>query len=447
MNKELAERIALFRFGVIAPLVDRHLSRGERERVINEIVTGTWQIPGSPRTSIGRSTLEKWLSRYRASGADIESLKPQQRSDKGSCRSLDSETEAALLTLKQELRDYSLHALLSQARSRGIINSQFRVSKQSIYRLFARHGLNASTSHPVDRRKFETELPNDMWQSDCMHGPKIPADGRMRKTYLFAIIDDHSRLIPHAQFYLHENIECFRDCLLAALEKRGLPRRLYVDNGSAFRTHQLRYGCARLGIALLHSRPGIPEGRGKIERLFRTVRSQLMPLLTQATSLEELNTGLTEWVEEDYHHREHSSTAQTPLKRYLASLHALRAAPSDLREHFRVPARRKVDKDRSVSLGGRLYEAPVGLIGQWVTLLYHKHDPTRVEVIAQASGATDREERSYGFLTPLDTGINSRVRRTAGRDIDLLPADEPAHDSYRGGSLFEKTSLFQEDSS
>ena len=430
MDRELSERIALFRFGVISPLVDRHLSRGERERIISQIVSGTWQIPGSQRTSIGRSTLEKWLSRYLQSGANIESLKPQQRSDKGNCRSMDSEIEAALIALKQECRDYSLQALLSVARQRGIIDSHFRASRQSIYRLFARHRLNESSSHPVDRRKFEAELPNDLWQSDCMHGPKVLAHGAMRKTYLFAVIDDHSRLIPHAQFYLHETIECFRDCLIQALEKRGLPRRLFVDNGSAFRTHQLRYGCARLGIALLHSRPGVPEGRGKIERLYRTIRSQLMPLLSKATSLEELNTGLSRWVEQDYHQRKHSSTAQTPLERYLKHLHALRTAPADLREYYRIPIQRKVDKDRSVSLKGRLYEAPVGLIGQWVTLLYHKYDLSRVEVIF--------DERSYGFLTPLDTGVNSRIRRTANLNIDLLSSGDPPQDSYRGGSLFEE---------
>ena len=312
MNKELAERIALFRFGVIAPLVDRHLSRGERERVITQIISATWQIPGSPRSSIGRSTVEKWLYRYLNSGADIESLKPQPRSDKGNCRSMDTETEASLVALKKEFRGYSLQALLSVARQRSIIDSRFRVSKQSIYRLFARHGIGGSISHPVDRRKFEAELPNDLWQSDCMHRPKVTVEGTMQKTYLFAIIDDHSRLIPHAQFYQRENIECFRDCLIQALEKRGLPRRLYVDNGSAFRTHQLRYGCARLGIALLHSQPGVPEGRGKIERLFPTVRSQLMPVLTTASTLDELNAGLSHWIDDEYHQRKHSSTSQPP---------------------------------------------------------------------------------------------------------------------------------------
>jgi len=430
MDKELAERIALFRFGVISPLIDRHLSRGEREGIINQITSGSWQIPGSPRTSIGRSTLEKWLSQYLKSGADIDSLKPHSRSDKGNCRSMNSEVEAALLNLKQELPDYSLHALLLIARRRRIIDQSFRASKQSIYRLFRRHELTGSTQEKTDRRKFEAELPNDLWQSDCMHGPKILIDGLIRKTYLFAIIDDHSRLIPHAQFYLHETIDCFRDCLIQALSKRGLPRRLYCDNASAFRTHQLRYGCARLGIALLHSEPGVPEGRGKIERLFRTIRSQLLPLASEATSLEELNERLSRWIEQQYHQRKHSSTNQSPLQRYLAHLSALRAAPKEIREYFRIPVQRKVDKDRSVSLNGRLFEAPLGLIGQSVTLLYHKEDLSRVEVIFN--------ERSYGFLTPLDVGINSRVRRNANLNIDLLPEEQnPQKSAYQSGSLFD----------
>jgi transposase InsO family protein len=429
MNQELAERIALFRFGVIAPLVDRHLSRGERERIIEQIESATWQIPGSQRTSIGRSTLEKWLSCYRRSGGDIESLKPRARSDKGNSRSIDPETEAALVGLKQELPDYSLQALLSIARRRNIIDSHFRASRQSIYRMFARHGLERTTQGKVDRRKFEAELPNDLWQSDCMHGPKVLIDGVRRKTYLFAIIDDHSRLIPHAQFYLHETIDCFRDCLIQALEKRGLPRRLYTDNASAFRTHQLRYGCASLGIALLHCEPGVPEGRGKIERLYRTIRSQLLPLLSEATSVEELNNHLSQWIEKDYHQRKHSSTGQTPLERYLAHLKALRQAPKDIRDYFRVPAVRKVDKDRSVSLKGRLFEAPVGLIGQSVTLLYHKSDLSRVEVFLG--------ERSYGFLTPLDAGINSKVRRIAKHIVELVPNEQlPPQRGYQGGSLF-----------
>jgi len=431
MEKILAERIALFRFGVIAPLVDRHLSRGERERILNEIAAGTWQIPGSQRTSIGRSTVVKWLACYQRSGGDIESLKPRRRSDRGSTRSIDEETAAALIVLKQQMPECSLDVLMRIARQRKIIPAGFNASRQSVYRLFAKHGLNDTHPRPVDRRKFEAELPNDLWQSDWLHGPKIIVDGVMRKSYLFAILDDHSRLIVHAQFYLSESIDSFRDCLLQALQRRGLPRRLYTDNGSAFRSHLLRYACARLGIALLHSRPGIPEGRGKIERFFRTVRSQLLPLLDETAGLQQMNAGLHDWLEHEYHARAHSSTKMSPLKRYLEHLHALRPAPTNLRDYFRTPVTRKVDKDRAVSLDGRLFEAPVGLIGRSVTLLYHKSDPLRVEVMLG--------EHSYGFLTPLDPLVNSRVRRTTRQDVEIEPQIKPAdgkQQPYRGGRLF-----------
>jgi transposase InsO family protein len=422
----------LFRFAVITPLVSqRHLGRGEREALIREITRKEWDIPGSPRSSIGRSTVLKWLAGYLRSGQDIESLKPKRRHDAGSSRSIDSETEAALLALKRELPEASLPVLMKVAKERNIIDWHFSASHQSVYRLFQRHGLHrVGLAVPVDRRRFEAELPNDLWQSDCMHGPRVIVEGKLRKSFLFDIIDDHSRLIPHAQFYLRENIDSFRDCLVQAMAKRGLPRRLFVDNGSPFRSHQLRYGCARLGVALLHSEPHVAETRGKIERLHRTIRMQFLPLLPKELSLETLNERLTAWIEGEYHQRVHSSTRQTPLKRYMAHLEALRPAPKDLWDYFRVPARRKVDKDRTVSLNGTLFEAPVGLIGKTVTLMYHKHDPKRVEVML--------DEKSYGFLTLLNVGINSRVRRVARQNAELIPNETDQHPQYRGGSLFEE---------
>ncbi len=115
-------------------------------------------------------------------------------------------------------------------------------------------------------RRFEAELPHDLWQADCLHGPMVVVEGRLRKACGFVFIDDHSRLIPHGGFSLKENIQSFNDTLRKALNKRGLPRKLYVDNGPYFRSHQLDYCCASLGIALIHCTAYRPEGKGKIER-------------------------------------------------------------------------------------------------------------------------------------------------------------------------------------
>jgi transposase InsO family protein len=431
MDNEGREKVALFRFGVISSLVARKgMSWGEREELIRGIVAKSWEIPGSPRSSISRSTVLHWLSLYERAGAKVEALQPRPRCDRGTTRALDAETEAALVALKRELPAASLPVLLKMARQRHLLPSKISVSLPSLYRLFKRHGLDKDARLPEDRRRFECELVNDMWQSDCMHGPRVLVDGKMRKSYLFAIIDDHSRLIPHAQFYLAENLESFRDCLLCAMEKRGLPRKLYVDNGAAFRSHQLRYGCARLGVALLHATPYTPEGKGKIERFFGSLRKRFLPLLEEPLSLEELNAALSAWIDSDYHHRVHSSTGQTPLERYLAHLSLLRPAPKDLRDYFRTPVRRKVDKDRTVSLNGKIYEAPLGLIGKMVTLLFHEQDPSRIEVLF--------DETSQGFLLPLNAAINSRVRRTARQQTVLTPeAPSTTKPAYHGGSLFE----------
>jgi hypothetical protein len=272
-----------------------------------------------------------------------------------------------------------------------------------------------------------------LWQSDCLHGPKVLEDGKLRQSFIFAIIDDHSRLLLFARGYLSERLESFQDCLIEALARRGLPRRLYVDNAAVFRSHPLRYACGRLGIALLHATPYTPEGKGKIERVFKTMRMQLFPLLPQTLTLNGLNERLLKWIEEDYHQRVHSSTGQTPLARYLKHVSLLRKAPENLRDYFRFPLKRKVDKDRTVSLFGRLYEAPAGLIGNTVTLLLHPSDTSRIEVLFQ--------ERSWGFLTPLSVSVNCRVRRVGnGRTEVMEPAQSPGAAVDRGGKLFGRSS-------
>ena len=115
--------------------------------------------------------------------------------------------------------------------------------------------------------------------------------------------------------------------------------------------------------------------------------------------------------------------------RYLAHLHLVREAPKDMDDYFRVRTLRKVDKDRTVSLMGRIYEAPVVLMGKMVTLLYHEKDPSRVEVLFNGT--------SYGMLVPLDVHINARVRRSHFRVLEMVPDTTPEKTPvYEGGKLF-----------
>jgi transposase InsO family protein len=404
MEEEKKREIATFRFGVISDFVVAHqLERGERERLLRDKAGRSWAIPYSCRTRISASTMSLWIRHYERSGRKLEALYPQGRGDIGRSRALDEEVAQMIVRLKKELPRAPVRVLIEELKRRKIIDSWARLAPTTVYRFLKSQGLlNFPPKVTQDRRRFEAEFPNDLWQSDMMYGPAVKVEGRKRKSFLFAFVDDMSRLIPHAQFYLTEGLESYLDCLRQALLRRGLPRRLYVDNGPAFRSQHLAQITASLGIALIHSTPYRPEGRGKCERWFRTVRQQVLSRW-QGEDLGDLNRELVRWLQESYHVRAHTVTGQTPIERFSSHLECLRPAPATLEDFFRKRAVRIVAKDRTVALNGRLYEAPVSLIGKRVALLYHDHDPARVEVVF--------EERSYGFIAFLDQRVNFRVRR------------------------------------
>jgi transposase InsO family protein len=404
MDEEHKRQIAVWRFGVIGDFVTPiRLDYGERERLLRDKCAREWQIPFSDRTRLARTTILSWIQAYLAGNRRLEALMPRDRSDRGTSRVLDEDTAQALVRLRAEMPKATVRRLITEAHQRRLVNPEVILSAATVWRFLNRRNLaRPPAPAPEDRRKFEAELPNEVWQSDAMHGPLIIVEGKRRKVYLFAFIDDMSRLILHAQFYPSEQLEVYLDALRQALLTRGLPRKLYVDNGAAFRSLHLKEIAASLGIALVHSPPYQPQGRGKVERWFRTVRTEFLPGF-RGQSLAELNEALDLWIREVYHRRPHRGTGEEPLRRFASNTECLRPAPRDLEDHFRKSARRRVAKDRTVALNGRIYEAPVELVGAHVMLLYHPHDPARVEC--------RREGRTHGMLRPVDVHVNCRVRR------------------------------------
>jgi len=403
MNEQHREDVALFRFGVISDLVCSRLDSGELTELINRKSGQHWQIPHSGRTRISESTIRRWVRLYEQSGRQLSSLYPAYRCDRGRSRRVDEETILSLVRLRKEMPDLPVNRLLVEMEKRNLFLPGQSISLSSAYRILKQEGLSGPVAGTkTDRRRFEAEYPNDIWQSDVMHGPQVEVDGRKRKAYLIGFLDDHSRLLPHAEFYPSERLTSWLDAFRQALLFRGLPRKLYVDNGAAFRSRHLERICASLGIALVHTPPYTPQGRGKIERFFRTVRSQFLPCF-HGNTLEELNISLDLWIREDYHKRIHSSTGQSPLQRFGRHVEMIRKPPRDLEDHFRKEVRRRVTKDRTVSIDGRLYEAPTKLIGEQLSLLFHEHKPDQVEIIHRGS--------SHGMLVPLDKQVNSKAKR------------------------------------
>jgi hypothetical protein len=256
-----------------------------------------------------------------------------------------------------------------------------------------------------------------------MHGPAVTAEGRQRrKSYLIAFLDDATRVVPIASLALAENTTAFLPVLKQAVMRRGVPKRLFVDNGSAYRSHHLALACAKLGITLIHARAYQPESKGKQERWFRTVRMQLLPQLSEAdtSSLEALNRRLWAWVEAEYHQAPHRGLdGQTPLDRWAQRADEVKYLDGkvDLDELFLFEAKRKVAKDRTVSLNGLVYEVDASLVGQVVCL--------RFEPSAQQRGVQVwHEGKKVQDAKLVDVYANCFVRRDKGSHASSNAAAE-----------------------
>jgi putative transposase len=399
-----AEKLALFRYGMIAPLVIETLPRGELTRRAQEIASRHYDIPDSKRNTFSIDTLLDWAARYRNGG--FEALAPKPRQDRGQSRAVTPQLASLIERLKRENPHRTGTTLLRElALSSG--QDAPALSASTLYRFLKQRGLSErQLLAPHTHKKFEAELSNQIWQADMLFGPWVqrPSVGRMQ-VFLHATLDDASRLIPHAQFYVSQGLDASLDCLRQAVAARGIPIRLYIDNAKIYRSPQLARIAASLGILIIHSRPYQPEGRGKIERCFRTVREQFLANLDpkHPLSLDELNERLWVWIESVYHRAEHSSLQTTPIARWQRDIELIRQLPpaTDLRRLFFHRLDRLVRRDSTFLLHNCLYEAPPHLAGHTVEARFDPLDSALVEVWFQGKHeATTR---------PVDPVVNGQL--------------------------------------
>ena len=383
MDNDKAEKIALFRYGLIAPLVLETLPRGELTRRAHEIASRLYDIPHSTRRQVSVDTLLEWTLRYRRNG--LAALTPQTRRDRGQQRNIAPETAAMIERLKRENPHRAGTMLLRD------LPADHKLSASTLYRFLRANGLTerqllldkaAANTH----KKYEAQYANQIWQSDMLFGPwvKRASGGGKMQVFLQATLDDASRLIPHAQFYPNQGLDSFLDCLRQSIAARGLPTRLYMDNAKIYRSPQLARIAASIGILIIHTPPYQPEGRGKIERFFRSVREQFLASLDPKAllSLEQLNERWGEWLEIVYHVREHSSLHTTPLLRWQRDIEQVRQLPpaTDMRRLFFHRLDRVVRRDSTFVLRNHFFEAPPHLAGQRIEVRFDPLDLTPVEV-------------------------------------------------------------------
>ena len=363
-----AQQIGLFRWRIVGEATDVSLSARERGRLVRALAEREHLHPDGRWVRVGRNTLDRWIRAYREGGFDALVPAPRRRA-KGTPERL--ELAVALRSEQPARTAAQIHRIILEAE--GTAPSAWTIQRH--LKVAGLPWKGSAVARALGR--FEAEHRNELWTGDALHGPLI--DGH--RTFLFCFLDDHSRLLVGYRWAAREDVLNASRALRAGMAARGLPKAVYVDNGSPFVSGQLLRACAVLGIRLIHSTPGRPEGRGKIERVFRTVRDQLLVELEDRppASLEDLNRIFQSWAEQVYHRRVHTETGQTPLERFLAA--GPPPLPSELAliGAFRWSERRTVSKTGTVGMHGNTYEIDPELAGREVDLVF---DPLELADVA-----------------------------------------------------------------
>ncbi len=382
--------IALFRYGLISTLLFGTLAAGEMERNLREIAAKTYRIPYSSRTRVGISTLRRYLKLFQQDGFDA--LRPDVRVDRHTPRAFPTLLLQKAIAMREEQPDRTTTMIVNLLKRDPELKDQAtQVENLNVHTLTTHLRQQGKTRRLLGQasrsyKRFEREHTNSLWQGDSMVGPWLPdpgALGKKRRAHLFCFLDDHSRLVPYAEFFFDEALPRLERVLKVGILRRGLPKGLYVDNGKVYAAHQFEAACASLGIRKTHAAPYSPESKGKQERFFHTVRMQFMPEVetSEIGTLEELNASFWAWLELIYHTTQHSETGQTPLERFQAGLNEVRTAdPEQLRKAFLWREIRKVRRDGRIELQGNTYQVPTHLSGQKIELRFDPFDLSNLEL-------------------------------------------------------------------
>lgn len=388
-TEERRTEIALFRYTLILPLL-REPSAQARQQMRRNLAAVVYDLPHSDRRQVSVATLRRWEERYRQGG--FEALKPQPRADRGQPRAVSPETldRAEALKREQPFRSArSIATILSMDNTQPI--AEAKLAPRTLRRQLAQRGATTAQllteQRPKPYRRFERAAFGDLWQGDAMHGPYLPDPAhpdQQRQVFLFAFLDDHTRLVPHAQFYWNEQLPRMEDCFKRAVLRYGLPLAVYVDRGKVYTSKQFDTICASLGVQRILGTPYYPEGRGKIERFFQFVQADFLPELnrSEVTSLLQLNESLLAWLEVVYHRQLNTEIGQSPLERFRQQpqLTTRPVDPATLRQAFLHRDQRQVSKTATVSFQGNRYRVPDYLRGQTIELRYDPFDLSQLEL-------------------------------------------------------------------
>jgi len=455
------QRWAHFRFSVVGPLLAAPPKKGDLQGELKRLARKHWRHPITGQwTAFGASTIERWYYQALSSPQDpVGVLSRKIRNDQGTHPSLSTALREAIGAQFAQHRDwsYQLHAdnLSVQVEQAPHLGSM--PAYESVRRYMKAHGMlkrrrlggNRRTAgteaaekrfEQRDIRSYESEYVNALWHLDFHHGsvPVLTSPGEWVYPLLLGVLDDHSRLCCHAQWYLSETAEKLIHGLSQAFMKRGLPRALMSDNGSAMTAHETTQGLLRLGILHERTLPYSPYQNGKQESFWGPVEGRLLAMLdgVKDLTLSKLNEATQAWAEMEHNRTVQSEIDCAPLVRFINVKDVGRACPESevLRQAFTAEcARTQRKSDGTISVEGVRFELPSRYRHfEKVTVRYAHWDLSHVYLTDGRSGAV------LTRLYPQDKQKNADGLRRRKEPITGHPDSAPQPPSGQMAPLLRK---------
>ena len=400
------QQTALFRYSLIAPAVVGTFEAPSLAQYFRNIAAKRHKGPNGSYIDVTYHSLERWYYDYKKSG--LAGITPKGRIDQGKPRALSTDAIHLIQSLKEDFPYITGKAIYNKLVEGGSINAA-ETSLSTVQRFIRNNGLKHPAENAQEMRAFEMEFANDCWQADTSQGPTIKISGRKAQTFLIIFLDDASRMILHAQFYLNDNAVNMQDSFKQAIAKFGVPKMLFVDNGRSYDNLQLQLICASIGIVLAHARPYTPSSKGKCERAFRTIKDGWMNAVdwNLFSSLEDINTSLSVFLSGRYTNSLHSSLNCTPKERFLRDHERIRHIPTEeLDFHFLHRKECRVTNAATIKLLGTEYETPQQYIGTKVKIRYLPTDLSELFVFSD-------DDKLLHTIRPVKKVENSKIKRAS----------------------------------
>lgn len=443
---------ARFRFSVIGSLLSAPPRRGELKAAIQSLAETIWTHPVTGReVQYAATTIERWY--YTARNEREDPVRVLRRAVRKDCGKVSVDQKVAE-HLRGQYRDYphwsyQLHYDNLASAAKTDLSLSPLCSYSTIKRFMQKNGMmrkrRQSRGRPGEERaarrrenreirSYESEYVGSLWHLDFHHGSLkvLTHRGQWERPIALGIVDDHSRLCCHLQWYLSETAEDLVHGFSQAIQKRGLPRALLTDNGAAMVSDEFTEGLLSLGIVHEKTLPYSPYQNGKQERLWATLEGRLMEMLDGVEpSLDFLNEATQAWTEIEYNRAVHRELSTSPVERFCQAPDVLRDSPSSqaLREAFRLQTTRvQRQSDGTISLAGVRFEIPARMRHfRRVVVRYARWDLGRVDLVDPQSGTI------LAPLYPLDRAANADGRRLVIKS-DHGPDDEPGDGNLVGNS-------------